>query len=132
MLNKVILIGTLGKDPEIRSTGSGKKVANISLATSESYKDKNGEKHTETEWHELVFWGKITEVIEKYLKKGSKIYVEGKIKTEVFEKDGEKKYFKKIIGSKIVMLGDSQKKEEVGKSGLPVYETSSEEEDLPW
>jgi single-strand DNA-binding protein len=129
MLNKVILIGTLGKDPEIRSTGSGKKVANLSLATSESYKDKNGERVETTEWHDIAFWGASADVIEKYLKKGSKLYVEGKIKTEKYEKDGQTRYNKKIIGEKFTMMGGGKKEE-----GKPegVSASNDESEDLPF
>lgn len=106
MVNKVILLGTLGKDPEIKHTGTGKTVANFSIATSESYKDKAGVKQTQTEWHNIVFWGPIVTVIEKYLKKGSKIYLEGKIQTRSYEtKTGEKRYTTEILGQSMTMLG---------------------------
>lgn len=130
MLNKVILIGTLGKDPEIRTTGSGKKVANLSLATSENYKDKNGEKVEQTEWHDVAFWGASVDVIEKYLKKGSKLYLEGKIKTEKYDKDGQTRYNKKIIGEKFVMMGGGKKEE--GKPETPQVSFTADEEDLPF
>jgi len=73
-INKAILVGNLGKDPEVRAIEGGRKVANFSLATTESYKDKNGERVDSTEWHNIVFWGPIVDVIEKYLKKGSQVY----------------------------------------------------------
>src|SRR4051812_24328099 len=105
-INKVILVGNLGKDPEIRSIENGRKVSNFTLATTESYKDKNGERVDQTEWHNVVFWGPIADVIERYLKKGSQIYVEGKIRTRSYEdKDGVKKYITEILGDKMTMLG---------------------------
>ncbi|HEX8547867.1 MAG TPA: single-stranded DNA-binding protein [Cytophagaceae bacterium] len=105
-VNKVILVGHLGKDPEIRALESGRKVANFTLATTESYKDKNGERVDSTEWHNISFWGPIADVIEKYLKKGSQIYVEGKIRTRSYEdKDKVKKYVTEIVGNTMTMLG---------------------------
>ncbi len=105
-VNKVILVGHLGKDPEIRVTESGKKVANFSLATTESYKDKNGERVDSTEWHNIAFWGPIADVIEKYLKKGSQIYLEGRLKTRSYEdKEKIKRYITEVIGQTMTMLG---------------------------
>ena len=105
-VNKVILVGHLGKDPEIRVTESGKKVANFSLATTESYKDKNGGRVDSTEWHNIAFWGPIADVIEKYLKKGSQIYLEGRLKTRSYEdKEKIKRYITEVIGQTMTMLG---------------------------
>ena len=105
-INKAILVGNLGKDPEVRAIEGGRKVANFSLATTESYKDKNGERVDNTEWHNIVFWGPIVDVIEKYLKKGSQIYVEGKIRTRSYDdKEGVKKYTTEIVGQTLTMLG---------------------------
>jgi single-strand DNA-binding protein len=113
-LNKVQLIGRLGKDPEIRSVGSeGKKVANFSLATSEKYKNQKGEFVESTEWHNIVVWGKPAEVVEKYLKKASQIYVEGKLKTRMWEKDGVKHYVTEIFCDNFQML-DGVKKDDQG------------------
>lgn len=138
-INKVILVGNLGKDPEIRSLESGRKVANFSLATTESYKDKNGERVDQTEWHNIVFWGPIAEVIEKYLKKGSQIYVEGKIRTRSYEdKEGVKKYITEILGEKMTMLGGGSRSESSATNGKsvaqPVGQTfeSDSEDDLPF
>ncbi|RLD26272.1 MAG: single-stranded DNA-binding protein [Bacteroidetes bacterium] len=97
MLNKVQLIGNLGKDPEIKEFENGNKVANFSIATSESYKNKSGERVTNTEWHNVTVFGNLVDIIEKYVKKGSKIYIEGKLKTRSWEKDGEKKYITEIV-----------------------------------
>lgn len=96
-LNKVILIGRLGKDPEIRSTSGGKSVANVGLATDESYKNKDGEKIKKTEWHNLVIWGPSVEnFVQPYLHKGDMVYIEGKLQTRSWEKDGVKKYTTEI------------------------------------
>lgn len=105
-VNKVILVGHLGKDPEVRILESGTKLATFSLATSESYKDRNsGERVDKTEWHNVVLWKNQADVAERFLKKGSKIYLEGKITTDSYEdKNGDKKFVTKIIGHQIVML----------------------------
>jgi single-strand DNA-binding protein len=105
-LNKVTLIGNLGKDPEMRHFPNGDLVANTSLATTETWKDKNsGEKKEATEWHNLVFHRRLAEIAAQYLKKGSQIYVEGSIKTRSWEKDGTKHYMTEIIVSEMKMLG---------------------------
>jgi single-strand DNA-binding protein len=90
-VNKVILIGRLGRDPETRFTASGQAVANFSIATDESYKDRNGERQKRTEWHRLVVWGKQAEVVQKFLKKGSQAYFEGRLQTREWQdKEGQK------------------------------------------
>jgi len=106
-VNKVILLGNLGKDPEVRHLENGTAVANFSLATSESYKDRNsGEKKTITEWHNVVAWRGLAEVAEKYLKKGDQVYIEGKIRTRQWEdKDGNKRYTTEIVIDNMTMLG---------------------------
>jgi single-strand DNA-binding protein len=141
-INKAILVGNLGKDPEIRTIESGRKVANFTLATTESYKDKNGERVDQTEWHNIVFWGPIAEVIERFLKKGSQIYVEGKIRTRSYEdKDGNKKYITEILGEKMTMLGgpkgssDSSSSMSNGKTtAQPVGQSfaAEQDDDLPF
>jgi single-strand DNA-binding protein len=105
-VNKVILIGHLGRDPEGRHLPSGEMVANFSMATTESWKDKSGEKKEETEWHRVSFFGKTAEVICEYVKKGSQIYVEGRIQTRKYtDKDGVEKYSAEIRGDRMQMLG---------------------------
>jgi single-strand DNA-binding protein len=104
-INKVILLGNIGKDPEIRTFDNGKKKANFSLATSESYRDKEGNKIDKTEWHNIVFWGPVVDVIEKYVKKGKQLYVEGKIATRSFEKDGQTRYITEIEGQNLTLIG---------------------------
>lgn len=103
-LNKVMLIGHLGKDPELSYTPSGVAVCKFSLATDESYKGEDGNKVEKVEWHNMVAWRKLGEICSTYLKKGSKIYAEGKIQTESYEKEGKKNYITKIIMSEMVML----------------------------
>ena len=104
-LNKVQLIGNVGRDPEIRYLPSGDPVANVTLATSERYKDKAGEKQERTEWHRLVFFGKLAEIVEKYVTKGNPIYVEGQIRTSEYEKNGEKRYSTEIVVREMQLLG---------------------------
>ncbi len=105
-LNKVILIGNIGKDPEVRYLESGVAIAKFPLATNDSYKNKDGSKVDQTEWHNIVVWRKTAEFAEKYLKKGSLVCVEGKIKTRSWEdKDGNKKYITEIIGDSLTILG---------------------------
>ena len=105
-VNKVILVGRLGKDPEVRFMTTGDAVANVSLATSENYKDKSGEKVEKTEWHNLVFYKRLAEIAGEYLKKGSQIYVEGKIHTHKWQdKEGLDRYQTQIIVNEMKMLG---------------------------
>lgn len=123
-VNKVILVGNLGKDPEVRTLENGRKVANFSLATSESYKDRNGERVERTEWHNIVFWGPVADVIERYVKKGSKLYVEGKLRTRSYEQDGVKKYITEIDGQSMTML-DAKGGSDSGSYERPVATPSS-------
>lgn len=105
-VNKVILIGNLGIDPEVRTLESGTKLARLSLATSESYTNKEGARIEETEWHSITLWRGLAEVAEKYLKKGNKVYIEGKLRTRSYtDKEGIQKYTTEIIGENMEMLG---------------------------
>ncbi len=105
-VNKVILVGNVGKDPEIRHLESGVAVANFPLATSENYTAKNGEKVSTTEWHNIVLWRGLAEVAEKYVKKGKQLYIEGKIRTRNYDdKDGNKKYITEIVADVMQFLG---------------------------
>ena len=114
MVNKIILIGNLGKDPEVKFLPDGKAVCTFSLATAENYKDKDGQKVEKTEWHNIVAFGKLAEICGEWLKKGKQVYVEGKIKYETWEKEGVKHYMTKIIIEQMRMLGGKgEKKEEV-------------------
>ena len=104
--NKVQLIGNLGNAPEVKTTESGKKLARFSVATNESYRNASGEKVTETTWHNLVAWGKVADIAEKYLNKGSEIAVEGKLINRSYtDKDGNKKYITEVQVNELLMLG---------------------------
>ncbi len=108
-VNKVILIGNLGRDPETRYMPDGGAVTNVSIATTESWKDKNGEKQEKTEWHRVAFFGKLAEIAGEYLKKGSQVYVEGRLQTRKWQdKDGQDKYTTEIIADRMQMLGSRQ------------------------
>lgn len=106
MRNKVTLIGNIGQNPEVKELTGGKKVAKFSLATNETYKNKAGEKITDTQWHNLTAWGKTAEIIEKYVKKGSEIAIEGKLLNRNYtDKEGVKRYVTEILVNELVMLG---------------------------
>jgi len=108
-MNKVIIIGRVGKDPELKYTPSGAAVCNFSVATTDRYKDKQGEKQETTEWHNVTAWQKLAEICGKYLAKGSKVMIEGKIQTRNYDdRDGNKKYITEIIASNMEMLGDKK------------------------
>lgn len=105
-VNRVILIGNMGREPEVRYMPSGEAIANISLATTESWKDKSGEKQEKVEWHRVSFFGKLAEIVGQYLKKGSQVYIEGRIQTRKWQdKSGNDKYTTEIIADRMQMLG---------------------------
>lgn len=118
-INKVILVGNLGKDPEVRYLEGGTAVANFPIATSETYKDRtSGERKTNTEWHNIVVWRGLAEIAEKYLKKGSQIYLEGKLRTRQWQdKDGNNRYTTEIVADNLQMLG--RKDENASTSPTP-------------
>ena len=130
-LNKAILIGRLGKDPELRYTQDGVAVANFSVATSEEWKDKNGEKQERTEWHDIVAWKRLGEICGEYLSKGKQVYVEGRIQTRSWDKDGVTQYRKEIIASDIQFLSpkneDSYEKPQEPPGGI-----DPEDEEIPF
>lgn len=105
-VNKVILVGRLGRDPETRYTSGGQAVANFTLATDESYKDRSGERQKRTEWHRIVLWGKLAEIAQQYLKKGMLVYIEGRIQTRQWEdkRDGQKRQTTEIVANVMRML----------------------------
>lgn len=136
-INKVILVGNVGKDPEIKHLENGTAVANFPLATSESYKNKSGEKVTNTEWHNITVWRGLAEVVEKYVKKGNQLYLEGKIKTRSWDdKDGNKRYTTDIIANNMEMLGaksNSNTQNEAAPQQKQADEPVNEEtDDLPF
>src|SRR4249919_2319101 len=105
-VNKVILIGNLGRDPETRYTAGGDAVTNVSIATTDTWKDKSGEKQERTEWHRVAFFGKLAEIAGEYLKKGSQVYVEGRLRTRKWQdKDGQDRYTTEIMATEMKMLG---------------------------
>jgi single-strand DNA-binding protein len=108
-VNKVILVGNLGRDPETRYMPDGGAITNISVATTDVWKDKNGEKQEKTEWHRVAFFGKLAEIAGEYLKKGSQVYVEGRLQTRKWQdKDGADKYTTEIVADRMQMLGSRQ------------------------
>ena len=146
-INKVILVGNVGKDPEIRHLDNNLSVANFSLATSETYTNKNGEKVTQTEWHNIVLWRKLAEFAEKYVRKGRQLYIEGRIRTRSYEKDGSIRYVTDIYGDQIQLLGrrednengadqskgySNQQPQKVSEPQSPALEKPTEEDDLPF
>ena len=127
-VNKVILIGNLGKDPEVRYLDSGVAVANFSLATTENYKNKEGERISQTEWHNIVLWRGLAEVAEKWLKKGSSVYIEGKIRHRKWEdKEGNTRYTTEILADNMTMLG----KKDDNSSDAPESTVTTAEESVP-
>ncbi len=132
-VNKVILVGYLGRDPEKRFTGGGQAVANFTIATDESYKDKNGEKQKRTEWHRIIVWGKQAEIADQYLKKGSLIFVEGRIQSREWQdKEGQKRTSFEIIANNFRMLdGNKDSARQPGDENFDVpEETAAKEEEF--
>jgi len=119
-LNKAMIIGNLGRDPEIRTTPSGAKVANFSIATNESYMDKNsGQRVERTEWHRIVMWRGLADIAEKYLRKGSNIYVEGKLSTRTWDdQNGQRHYTTEIVADQMQMLGGKAREGNEGQNGF--------------
>jgi len=114
-LNKVMLIGNLGKDPEVRYTTSGQGVASFSVATSEKFKNKSGDMEERTEWHNVVLWGKLAEIAKEYLSKGKTVYIEGRLQTRKWQdKDGRDRYTTEVVGDRMQMLSP---KGDGGRSG---------------
>lgn len=119
-VNKVILVGNLGADPEIRYTPSGTAVANFNIATSENWTNKEGQKETKTEWHKIVTFGKLAEICGEYLAKGKQVYVEGRIQTRQWDdRDGNKRYTTEIVANTMQMLGRPGEKPQDAPQGEP-------------
>ncbi len=150
-INKVILVGNLGKDPETRSLPSGEAVANVTVATSESWKDKTtGEQKDKTEWHNVVFFRRLAEIAGQYLKKGSQVYIEGKLRTRKWQdKEGKDRYTTEIVADEMQMLGGKPGGASAGGGGanyersassprsesasaMPVAEKNFEDDDIPF
>ncbi len=108
-VNKVILVGNLGRDPEVRYLPDGTAITNISVATTDTWKDKSGEKQERTEWHRIAFFGRLAEIAGEYLKKGSQVYIEGRLQTRKWQdKDGQDRYTTEIVADRLQMLGSRQ------------------------
>ena len=140
-LNKVQLIGNLGKDPELKYTPSGVAVATFSIATSESWKDQEGNQQEKTEWHNIVAWRKLAEICGEYLKKGKKVYIEGKLQTRNYEKDGVKRYVTEIVADQLIMLdggggagggGSRSASSSSAMSESPAHSDVPKDDDLPF
>jgi single-strand DNA-binding protein len=139
-LNKVMLIGNLGKDPEVRYTAAGTAVASFSVATSEKYKNKNGEWEEKTEWHNVTLWARLAEIAGEYLAKGKTVYIEGRLQTRKWQdKDGRDRYTTEIVGEKMQMLsgkGDGGGRQGAGRpeSQEPRYEEPAfnPDDDIPF
>jgi single-strand DNA-binding protein len=147
-INKVILVGNLGKDPEVRHLEGGSAVANFPLATSESYTDKNGQRVTQTEWHNVVLWRRQAEIAEKYLSKGRQVYIEGKLRTRNWtDRDGNTRYTTEVVGDVLQLLGSrpeesssndsseshtSESAKDEKKVASPSLEPQGPEDDLPF
>jgi single-strand DNA-binding protein len=128
-VNKVILVGNLGKDPEVKFTPSGVPVAKFSLATNERYKDKSGEWQDRTEWHNIVAWQRLAEIVGEYVKKGSKIYIEGRLQTSSWEdkQSGEKKYRTEIVANDLVLLSGRGEGDSEGRSARATAASSMDQ-----
>lgn len=137
---KVIIIGHLGRDPESRYMPSGEQVTSISVATTESWKDKSGNKQEQTEWHRIAFFGKLAEISGQYLKKGSQVYVEGRIRTRKYtDRDGIERYTTEIIGDRMQMLGGKPEQSggrnsysEAKETGRMPYQHADDDSDIPF
>lgn len=139
-LNKVMLIGRLGKDPELRYTSGGVAVANFSLATSENWKDQDGNTQERTEWHNIVMWAKLAEIAGEWLKKGQRVYLEGRIQTRNYDdKNGVKRYVTEVVATDLIMLGGGKGADSGAGSGGSQASTvnepegqTQEKDDLPF
>ena len=144
-VNKVILLGNLGRDPEVRHLDNGRAVANFSIATSETYKNKTGERVTTTEWHNVVLWTPLAEIAEKYLKKGIQVYIEGKLTSRSYQdKEGVTKYITEVVGREMTLLGGPRQEgvenqstmaapnNEAAVSTPPAIESTDKDDDLPF
>ncbi|MDR0728649.1 MAG: single-stranded DNA-binding protein [Prevotellaceae bacterium] len=137
MLNKVMLIGNVGKDPEIRHLENGAAVVTLPIATTERYKDRNGDFKEQTEWHTVVFWRNLAEIVEKYVHKGSQVFIEGRLRTRSWEdQSGQKRFITEIVADTMRLLGrrtDSQESKTVTAASTPeIVGTAEEDDDLPF
>jgi single-strand DNA-binding protein len=133
MVNKVILVGRLGQNPEVRSTPNGQTVANFSIATSRMWTDKTGQKQEKTTWHRIVVWGKTAENCGKYLTKGRPVYIEGEIDNRSYnDKDGQTKYISEVVANSVQFLGDGKRETETPTSTIPQSGGGFSTDDIPF
>lgn len=132
MLNKVMVMGRLGKDPELKYTSGGSAVCSFSIACSENWKDKQGQKQERTEWINIEAWGKLAEISSQYLKKGSQALIEGKIKTDVSEYDGVKKYYTKVSATNVIFIGSRQDGDNVKRQEAVDSDNNFSSDDIPF
>lgn len=134
-VNKAILVGYVGNDPEVRYLDSGTPVANFRLATSENYTNRSGEKVSQTEWHNVVLWRGLAEITEKYVRKGTQVYIEGRIRTRAWDdRDGNKRYTTEIVADSMQLLsrkGDGPGEDTGDRSNMSPGQTTSETNDMP-
>lgn len=132
-LNKVMIIGHLGRDPEMRYTPSGRPVTSFSVATSRSWNTSNGERRTETEWFNVVAWGSLAEICNQYLKKGQQVYIEGRLQTRRWEDDdGNKRSTTEVVAREMIMLGDRRDREDGAEAGASEDYDEGDEEEFPF
>ena len=132
-VNKAILVGNLGKDPELRYTPSGTAVCTFSLATTDRFKNKQGEQQERTEWHNIVVWAGLAEICGKYLTKGKQIYIEGRIQNRSYDdRDGNKRYITEIVANEMQMLGRAGEQGGDGRSSTPVEKPSQDSQEPPF
>ena len=137
-VNKAILIGNLGTDVEFRSTTSGQNVANYRIATNRTYTDRNGQRQEQTEWHNIVAWGRLAELCEQYLKKGDTVYIEGRIQTRSWEdQNGQQRWTTEVVAQEMTMLGGGRGGRQGGPSGQDDFDSgpstvAEEDDDVPF
>lgn len=132
-VNKVIVLGNLGRDPEVKYTAGGDAVCNLSIATSEQWKDKNGEKQERTEWHRIVLFGRQAEIAGEYLKKGRSVYIEGRLQTRKYtDKDGVEKYSTEIVADRMQLIGGRDDAEERKPAAQKQQAGGSFSDDIPF
>lgn len=138
-VNKVILVGNLGADPELKYTPSNRPVCNLRLATNEKWKDKSGQLQERTEWHRVTVWGEQAENCGKYLKRGRQVYVEGRLQTSTYEKNGEKRYSTEVVADRVTFLGGGEggeRKRSWGEDSAPAAEAAADapasDDDIPF
>jgi len=131
-VNKVILVGNLGADPEMRYTASGTAVAKFRIATTEKFTDKQGNRQERTEWHRITAWGKLAEICGQYLSKGKQVYIEGKIRSDTWEQEGVKRYSYEIVADTLQMLGQARGPEREPEAPFEPPPGGVPEEDIPF